>query len=79
MLGLMNLFLLKGVRCQDFEEILASSERERERESSTGRTSPMVYVGDTFTSYHGKGRRVWAGTCEEGASGRHQNDQRHNG
>lgn len=39
----------------------------------------MVYVGDAFTSYHGKGRRVWAGTCEEGASGRHQNDQRHNG
>lgn len=34
MLGLMNLFLLKGVRCQDFAEILppASSERERERE-----------------------------------------------
>lgn len=37
-LGLMNLFLLKGVRCQDFAEILpptsyllASSERERER------------------------------------------------
>lgn len=32
MLGLIILFVLKGVRCQDFEEILASSARERERE-----------------------------------------------
>lgn len=79
-LGLMNLFLLKGVRCQDFAEIQPPSvQRQREREFYGTYIPTMVYVGDAFTSYHGKGRRVWAGTCEEGASGRHQNDQRHNG